>query len=416
MSNFRTQFYVILSLLLAISVFSASDDPVSIRFSGVPAIGFNPDSGFGAGVVGNIYFDQKDYAPYKMSLGVKAFLTLKGVHDHQISFDQVGAFSLPLRFYTRLGFYSTLGQHYCGRASDAKCDMDRANLAADNLGYSGDEKNKFVNHFYKNRFMSAFGDISGRWLLWRDQAKLELMTSYRGRYYWNRDFKEKGPYEGSLFAKDYKNFILDGYLSTLEIGLMLDKRDIEAAPTSGYWLEASVRGASWLIGSAWDYFGANMAARFYWPLDEGKRVVIASQTVGDLIVGDLPYDAMSRVGGSQSTMNVTAIGGPYIGRGISEQLYVGRIKAIQQLEVRYTFWSFELLKQNFDITAAAMGDLAMTAWDFSRFSKDMKKVYFGFGGGLRIGWNKTFIVRADLGVSPEENFSPKFYLLVGNVF
>src|SRR2546430_9236342 len=47
-------------------------------------------------------------------------------------------------------------------------------------------------------------------------------------------------------------------------------------------------------GSAWNYFGANLAARFYWSLDSNHKLVIASQSILDAIVGDLPYDALSR--------------------------------------------------------------------------------------------------------------------------
>jgi len=265
--------------------------------------------------------------------------------------------------------------------------------------------------------MSFFGDVLSRWLLWQGSvAKLELMTSYRGRYYLNRDFSEQGPYANSLYAKDFGQTKIDGYLSTLELGLMLDARDNEPAPTSGYWLESSIRGGSKIIGSAWDHLGGNLAARFYWSLDDDHRLVIASQSIVDSLMGDMPYDAISRIGGSLAMNDFNAIGGQYLGRGIREQLYVGRFKAIEQLEFRYRFWSFDLWRQKFDLTAVGLGDFGMTAWDLSRFTKDMQTVHTGFGAGLRLHWNKTFIVRADLGMSPAENFLPRFYLTVGNVF
>ncbi len=406
-------FLVVVSNIL---VGAESDTPSKIRFSGIPALGFGPDSGFGFGAVGAMYVDKENFLPYKLALGIKIYLTTKGVNSHAIQLDQIKAFGLPLRLTTRLGFYSTIAQNYCGRASDATCNLQDAELEENQGKLMGDERERFINHYYKNRFMSFYGDLASRWLLWKDQAKLGLMLSYRGSYYLTRDFKQNGPYEGSLYQKDFSDQKTDGYLSALEVGLMLDKRDNEPAPTSGYWLESSVRGSSFLIGSAWDYFGGNAAARFYLPLDHGRRLVVASQTIADVIVGNLPYDAMSRIGGSQTPSDFTAIGGQFIGRGIREQRFVGRIKLIEQAEFRYNFWSFALLKQNFDLNFALMADLGMTAWDFSRFTKDMQNLYTGFGGGLRINWNKTFVIRADLGVSPNEDFSPKFYLVVGNVF
>jgi len=394
----------------------SEESPSTIRFSGIPALGYSSDTGFGFGVIGSMYVDKDDFAPYKAALGLKLYFTTKGVNSHVLQWDEVKAFGLLLRLTARLGFFSTVAQNYCGPASDARCQKEDAELAADRAKLVDDPRNDFINHYYKNRFMSFFGDLATRWLLWQDQAKLELMASYRGNYYLVRDFKNSGPYEGSLYQKDFKDQRTDGYLSVLEVGLMLDKRDNEPAPTSGYWLESSIRGSSFVIGSAWNYIGGNAAARFYFPLDQNHRLVIASQTIADVMAGDVPFDAMSRMGGSQALSDFTAFGGQYIGRGIRDQRYVGRIKFIEQAEFRYNFWSFDLFKQHFDLVGALFGDIGMTAWNFSRFTKDMRHVYAGFGSGLRIYWNKTFIIRGDLAFSPSEDFSPMFYLVVGNVF
>jgi hypothetical protein len=391
-------------------------NPSKIRFSGVPALGFGSDTGFGGGAIGNMYVDQEGYSPYKTSLGLKFYITTKLVNSHEIKLDRIRAFGLPWRLMGRVGFYSTPTQNYCGLASAANCDEERAKIEGDKLFGEGSERDEFVRRYYQNRYMFFFGELYSRWLLWQGNAKLELMTSYRGHYYLNRDFSTQGPYPNSLFDRDFNKSKKEGYLSTLELGLMLDARDNEPAPTEGYWLETSARGGASFLGSSWDYVAANIAARLYYSLDDNHRLVIASQSIVDSIFGDLPFDAMSRLGGSQAINDFNAVGGQYIGRGIREQLYVGRFKAIEQLELRYTFWSFGLWKQNFDVTAVAFGDIAMTAWDFDRFGKDMKSVHSGFGSGLRLHWDKTFIVRGDLGVSPSENFMPRLYLLVGNVF
>jgi outer membrane protein assembly factor BamA len=414
----RYGFLIILCFLASFRLWALPEEKTKngLRFSGVPALGFGSDSGFGGGIIGNLYLDEEGYEPYRLSLGLKAFLTTKLVNSHALQLDWLDAFSLPLRLTTRIGFFTTFSQNYCGKASDADCNQENAELAANRLHLSGEDRDEFLHRYYQYRYMNIYGDLFGRWGLWQKNGKLELLTSYRGRYYLNRDFSEKGYYEGSLFEKDLAKENPDGYLSTIELGLMFDKRDNEPAPSSGYWLETSVRGGHSLWGSAWDYLGFSLAGRVYFPLDEGKSLVLASQSIADAILGDLPYDALSRIGGSQSISDFSAIGGQYIGRGIREQMFVGRFKVIEQLELRYSFWSFLLWRQHFTLTAALFTDLAMTAWDYQRFTRDMKKLHSSFGTGLRITWNKTFIVRADLGMSPEENFIPRFYLLVGNVF
>ncbi|MCA9507788.1 MAG: BamA/TamA family outer membrane protein [Myxococcales bacterium] len=407
---------LMVSILVTTTAF-AQENEKKIRFSGIPAFGFGADTGLGSGVIGNMYIDEEGYKPYQTSIGLKIYLTTKWVNSHALTFDRLKAFGLPWRLTGRLGFYSTPAQNYCGLGNQANCDEERAKIEANKLSLSEEKKEEFIRRYYENRFMSFFGEIFSRWILWQGDAKLELMTSYRGNYFLNRDFSEKGPYPNSLFDRDFKNKKIDGYLSTLELGLMLDSRDNEPAPTSGYWLESSIRGGASFIGSDWDYVAANLSARFYFPFDDERRFVFASQTIFDSIFyGTLPFEALSRVGGSQSISDYNAIGGQYLGRGIREQLYVGRLKAIEQIEFRYTFLSFNLFKQDFDLTGVALGDIGVTALDYKNLAKDLSDIHFGFGTGLRIHWNKTFVIRADLAMSPAENFTPRFYLVVGNVF
>lgn len=396
----------------------AEEKTSRFRFSGLPAVGFGSDTGFGGGAIVNMYQDEEGYEPYKLSLSMKAFFTSKFVNSHIIKVDRVRAFGLPWRLIGRIGFYSTPSQNYCGLVSDVDCSEKRAKLEADNSGLSGKEHEKFMSEFYKNRYMTLFGELFSSWTLWQGFANLSLINSYRGNYYWQRDFSQNGPYKDSLYSRDFPGDIIrqEGYLSTFEVGLMLDSRDNESAPTSGYWLESSVRGAAKFTGSAWDFFGANLSARFYWSLDDNHKLVIASQSIIDAVVGNLPYDALSRVGGSQALNDYNAFGGSLMGRGLREQLYVGRFKAIEQLEFRYNFWSFTLWRQNFEMVAAAFTDIGFAAWDYKRFLRDMKAVQVGFGPGLRLYWDKTFVIRADLGMSPAENFVPRFYLVVGNIF
>jgi hypothetical protein len=105
----RAPCYLILSIFYFASYSIATEEPTeaatSVRFAGVPAVGFNPDAGFGGGVLGSIYFDKPGFSPYKMALGLQAYLTTKGMNSHFLQFDQVDAFGWPLRLTTRLGFF-----------------------------------------------------------------------------------------------------------------------------------------------------------------------------------------------------------------------------------------------------------------------------------------------------------------------
>lgn len=405
---------ILLALVVPFIVHAEKSDS-HLSFSGIPALGVSSDEGFGSGVIGNMYINHNDYLPYKASLGLKIFLTTKGVQSHMLSLDQVQAFGLPLRLTSRVGFYSTVAANFCGYGSDASCDMDKAADKAKYLSLSGKEKDDFLWQYYKYRYKAFFAELFARWRLNSGDHKFEIMTNYRMSYFIDGDFSTISQYKNSYFDNEYKDKKTSGLLGVVEFGVMMDSRDNEPAPTSGYWLETSFRGGAIFTASEWNFMGANATFRFYLPFDQRKKLVLASQSIADMIVGDLPFNAMSRLGGTHAMNEYSAIGGKFIGRGISEQLYVGKVKLIEQLELRYNFWSFNLFNQDFDLNIAAMLDACATSWDYQSLSQ-LKKIHLGFGGGLRVSWNKNFIIRADTGVSPDEGFSPKFYLTIGNVF
>lgn len=373
------------------------------KIQAIPAMSFSSDTGFGGGLAGSIFTTEEGIKPYKTSIDMQGFLTTKNIHSHYLKLDILNAFGLDLRLTSKLGFYSSLSENYCGWGSGVSCGAD------------GVERKNSNNQYYLYPIMSIFGGIYSRWLIYSGQAKWEIMASYRGNYIYNGTFKERGPYKNSLYSKDFSNKKIDGYISTLEFGLMIDDRDRESSPTNGYWLESSIRGGGSFTGSAFDFFGFNAIARFYTPLDEERRLVFASQTIVDGIIGDLPYFLMAKVGGSKSIDSYAAFGGQNIGRGIRDQMFVGRLKLIQQFELRHTFLNFSFWSQDFALTWAFLADIGLTTSNYKRLSQ-LKNVLMGFGSGLRIHWNENFIIRADGAVSPYEGFSPKIYVVIGNVF
>lgn len=127
------------------------------------------------------------------------------------------------------------------------------------------------------------------------------------------------------------------------------------------------------------------------------------------------YDIV-RVGGSAGTLNQTAFGGQYIGRGLREQYFPGRIKFIDQLELRYNFLDFGLLGQNFEVGATGFLDAGVVAWDFDKLVQEPEPVAIGFGAGLRLNWNKTFVIRVDFALSHFEDYELQYYITLANAF
>lgn len=399
----QLQKIIMVCLVTALSIQSANaqdleDKATTLDFAGFPGLNYTSDGGFGFGAIGSMYGRTKDLKPYRFAVDLQVFASTKGQQSHFLRMDWLELFDLPLRLLTRLTYVATSNQNFCGLGAWADCDVGPANN----------------ENYFLVRYSEKSARAQARYRIKDAPSKIELTASYRGSIYIPGSLDTSTPYPGSLFeAYSQARFSEKGFASVFGIGVMFDTRDAEASPTSGYWAEASMRESSRFLGSDWQFLGGNVTARGYLSLDVEKRLVFASQFIMDAIVGDAPLQEIVRVGNSQE---FTAFGGSEIGRGLREQYFPGRLKLMQQLELRYRFIEFTLFSQNLSLSTLAFGDFGLVSWRIENLETEPKKAMFGFGSGLRLAWNTDFVVRLDLGFSPIESYSPKIYIKIGNVF
>ena len=136
-----------------------------------------------------------------------------------------------------------------------------------------------------------------------------------------------------------------------------------------------------------------------------------------MIVGDPPFYELPRFG---ALMPRDGPGGGWSVRGIPRQRYSGKIKLIQNLELRSIFWRFTVRSNRFAVGAVAFLDAARIWADWRRTelageSVDGGTIKVGTGGGLRVRWGETFLVRFDGAYSPTDR-TTGFYVDVGHVF
>ncbi len=386
-------------------------------FGAVPALTFGPDSGFGYGVAGTLYKKSEEIKPYRYAFDLLLYMTTKKIHAHLLSLDALRVFDLPLRIKAKLGFFTTINANFCGKGSLANCDESIATAAASQINFpSKAAKDDFIWRYFHQRYFDMYGLLYAKWQFGELPKKLEGILSWRGNYYLAGDWNTRTPYPNNLYAKTFEIKDEYGFLSLLEAGVSYDSRDNEPAPTSGYWLEATVRGGAPVWGSKWLFGALNLTARGYWPLIRSHKLVFADQLMFDGMIGDAPLAEIVRVGGTLGSLNATAFGGQTIGRGLREQYFPGRVKFINQAELRYTFWGFDLFSQHFVLGTVGFLDAGIIAWDFKQLRDKPIVLADGCGGGLRITWNKTFVIRADIAFSKFEDYSPQFYITVRNVF
>ncbi len=384
-------------------------DRVGWGWGGVPAVNYNSDEGFGFGVLASIYRYNGGTQPYKTAVTLLAFGTTRGIQYHYLQFDTLNVGGTPLRLDGRVALDATRVDNFCGIGNDVTCDPAVAQAAAGDL--TGEEREAFVTNYYRTRYLYPRMRIGARYALDPMPHRFELFGGYRLAYILPGDFRESGAFPGSLYAERFGEEGEEGFVSVLQVGAMLDNRDNEPSPTRGYWIEASVRGASRFIGSDWEHVGFNTTLRGYLPIFT-ERLVFADRLVVDAISGSAPVQELANSGGYQ---RYTGYGSLNAGRGIRQRRFIGETLAMNQAELRWLAVPFRVADIPIDIHVLGFLDVGFVGAEFTDFGRSFRTPLPGGGGGLRVAVDKNFIVRADVAFSSFEQGN-SLYIDINNVF
>lgn len=366
------------------------DAPGSWTFAGVPRITVNSDEGFGLGIRGTLFWHRFQQRPYKTAVSFQAWATTRLVQHHFLRVDAIDAFNLPVRLEAEAGLFSILTLPFCGdpvgtHSSDDCVDSDDTRL----------------------RSVEPYGLVNARFRLLKqpflnDTLKLEAFVGWRGTQYIPGSlFDNDGdgapdlfPYPGSRYALLHPDGE-PGFASVLQAGLAIDTRDDEPNPTRGFFVDASVRGSDPAVASAFSFVGANLTARLYAPLVPSRSIVVAERVIVDGVLGDAPWRERVRFGG---LVEAAGIGGLDVGRGIRLARYPGRLRLSLQHEVRAMPLVLDVWGNSLGLPVALFLDTGAAFDDVTA----PPRLLVGGGISFRVVWNRTFVMRLDLALSPEE--------------
>jgi hypothetical protein len=361
-------------------------------WGGIPAVNYNSDEGFGGGVIGSIYRYDGQTAPYKTRLGGLIFFTTKGVQYHYVDVDALDLAGGKLRLTTRLLYDYRFTSNYCGMGGDVDCSEARAANQVLGLGVPEAESGDALAHWYLAAYRMPYALAWARYELSDMPHKVEAIASYRLSYF--------GPFEKYPYTLYQASQDLDaetGFSSVLQGGLMVDNRDNEPAPHRGYWVEGTLRGASRYWGSDFDWFGFNTTLRGYLPILPEGRLTLADRFAFDGILGESNYKEMEWMGGFQM---YTAAGGARSLRGIRSERFRGKVKLLNQAELRWLTWTWRPGGTTVDFYVQAFLDAAHVAAEWEDLGHS--PIHLGEGGGLRIAINQNFVLRGDFATSRVE--------------
>jgi hypothetical protein len=407
-------------------------DPDRWEPGGVPAFNYNSDIGVGLGAVGWLARFEEGYNPYRFRLQLQLFASINrdeagdyGVpfHDHQLALDFPGLLDGALRLNARLGFgkFSNAGYYGIGAASERRV-FSEEQLETDEAARR--------YHQYGRTFPSV--QLNGRVNLYEEpvpvgKRRLELLVGSELSFSWMDVYaRSKLAEDVALADQDSPdgrtlNVLLDGtddhVLWLANLGLLWDTRDHEFAPTRGTFTELSAR-LSPGVQHQLRYVGLHLGSRWFAPIIP-DHLVVASRGVVDALFGHAPLYELSRFGVLDPK---DGPGGAASVRGVLLRRYHGKLKVIGNLELRGRFPWVTIGGERFRFGLVAFADAGRVWADGHRrvvagqnLDGPYAPIRVGLGGGARIQWGETFLLRVDGAHSPTDR-TDGFYVDVGHVF
>lgn len=407
--------------------------------TGLPLANFDSNTGFGAGVRGYYYYNgERDdplfaYTPYLHRLFLQFFATSKGLQFHWLDYDAPALAGSAYRIRAALIYLRNTEQHFYGIGEEALGE-----LTFTGAGRSYDSFEDYNNDLERVRpdgttlarydhydiqrpiFIAGVERTFLRGLI-RPLIGLGFTYSqvddYSGREVDAVDASgntvratmgmtrlEEQCMAGLVVGCD------EGWDNFLRLGISLDTRDFEPDPNSGWFADMAVDLGSTALGSGYNYARFLTSARYYYsPFPRLTDLVVATRGTFMMQSDGVPYFSMSVLPYTEDAK--TGLGGLRTLRGFQQDRFVGRVVALLNLELRWTYYRFMLLKQKFALMGTAFVDTGRTFDRVADFT--LRGFRRGQGAAFRIAWNQATIVTFEYGFSDEDtgvyvNFNHQF--------
>ncbi|MBI2401726.1 MAG: BamA/TamA family outer membrane protein [Gemmatimonadetes bacterium] len=371
----------------------AQQSQTGLGWSALPALNYDSDQGFGYGVTGGLYqYGDGSQPPYLWAFEPIVFFTTRGRRSVTVFYDAPRQFGEAVRLTVRAYVDRDCCQPYFGLGNASAYDAALTTRPS-------------LPDYYTYRRNRATAVVD---LQWRVLPQVRLLTGVAV----NRNTTAaRDP--STQFAVDLGNGTIpsgEDASTSLgpKVGLVYDTRDLERDPRRGMWLE----GIAWqgvVLPGGDDFTRWTGTLRGYLSLD--PSLTVAARVFGEHIEGAMPVAMLSDLG--SSFQDFGGLGGAESVRGVLWQRFLGRTRALSNLEVRWRGPGFRFLGAPWQLGAVGFVD-AGRVWDDRGAGDGAAGLHWGKGGGLRVAWGQSFIIAADFGHGREAGLQT--YLKLGHMF
>jgi len=358
----------------------AKEENVGIRPVGAPIFTYSSDFGPSMGAHLAIYnYGDASVKPYKYLYRFQGLFGTNGDMNNYFSFDAPQIFGSKFRLQAKAAYQVINNYNY--------------------FGVGNNTSDKGPKSFYEFKRTTPSLIVN----LYRDiWSKFKIV----GGILAEKRYVKAAP--TSKLEADKPRGYKGGVDSELRLGLVYDSRDNEAMTGHGNFIDIYAELPLQVFGSSFNYARFTFANRNYFTLIGDDRLVWANRIIVKSSVGSVPFYEMAKFGGFE---HFDGIGGNNTLRGIKQARYIDRSALVINEELRLKLTDFYVGRQRFDIYSVAFGDFGRVFSSLKAFTP--AGLHPAGGGGVRICWNKTFVLAPDVGFS-SEGYS--VYFKFNNVF
>lgn len=350
------------------------------EYVALPAINFSTDEGFGYGVLLEAYNHGAGARPYRFTIQPTVFMTTKGRRDVTLFFDAPGLLKDGWRLDGFLGREQELAAPYYGVGNDTDHDTTLSTAP-----------NSYFYRYGRTR-VRALATVQRR--IARSPARWLAGVGYA-------DVRtDATPFDSgtTLFQQQLGGATAPrGQLAFVRAGVVLDTRDREIGPRSGWWNELLVQRVEPKLGASHEFTRITGAVRRYTPLL--ARVTLASRVVAQQVIGTPPVWDIASV--QTSFRQEEGLGGSKMLRGIPKNRVVGKGLLLANNELRWRATDFRILGRGAHLVVSGFVDAGRVWARDIRPAEIAEDLWVGYGGGTRLGLGSSSIIAMDVGRSRE---------------
>ena len=356
---------------------------VDYGFTGLPILYFSPTTGWNVGLRGQLLDYRRLPYRYKMTFYSRRSSEGRIVVRYRLKVPRIAGTGFGMRLV--VSYKRDPWARFYGQGNDSKRNT---NLIIPPLLTAKDREFYFLYDLKNPRVIASvlrhiYGPLSlsvGFGLETADVDQRGARALYR----------EEGTPDG----------VVDGITGFMGATLSWDSRDNDVMPRRGTFHEWSYETSrnslvTGLFFKEIDFQRYTFSDLRYFSISD--RTTVAHRTVFEVLSGEVPLYAFGEIGGSRRSKG---LGGSDSLRGFDRQRFTDNVRFFTNTEVRHLLRNTKVFRQYLDW----YGVLFVDSGQVARVREDLGvgRTHWSTGIGVRVSWNTDFVIRSDLGFSPEQ--------------